>query len=312
MENHLKLSMEVWANMPWGRLEICGVAVNSWGKLPLSEIVYKVKEHGYPSMDVVFSKIQEIPPEKYDSELEAFKKALDETGVHLASLAPHCTFVTPRHFDRAAGMNTMKQAIDAAVYLGADTVCTLIAQGFYDPALYNIMTRKEAWEMIVSGVREAAEYAKERNMTISVEILQGTLINSVDAWYKLYHEVGMDNVYVTVDTGTFYTTIKPKMPVAEAIEKLGEHINCVHVKDEVGFTNIIQCQHVWYGGGFVDFREVSDTLKKIGYKGYCSVEWEGWENGGLAGVGDPGGIGLTDFDMVAQEAKLFLEEEGFC
>ena len=44
---NLKLSMEVWPNMPWGRLEICGCAVNSWGKIPLNELVYKVKEHGY-------------------------------------------------------------------------------------------------------------------------------------------------------------------------------------------------------------------------------------------------------------------------
>ena len=310
--SHLKLSMEVWANMPWGRLEICGCAVNSWGKIPLHELVYKIKEHGYTGMDVVFSTIQEIPPEHYDEELAKFKKALEDTGVHLASLGAHATFVTPRHFDRTAGLNTMKQAIDAAAYLGADTVCSLIAQGFYDPALYNIMTRKEAWDMVVSGVRECAEYAKAKNMTISVEILQGTLINGVDQWFKLYNEVGMDNVYVTVDTGTFYTTVKPKMPIPEAIRKLGKHINCVHVKDEVGFPNIIQSQHVWYGGGLVDFREMAGCLKEVGYEGYCAVEWEGWQNGGLNGVGDPGGLGLYDFDMVASEAKLFLEEEGWC
>ena len=102
------------------------------------------------------------------------------------------------------------------------------------------------------------------------------------------------------------------MPVYDAILKLGKHINCVHVKDEVGFTNIIQCQHVWLGAGFVDFKEVARALKEIDYQGYCAVEWEGWQNGGLAGVGDPGGIGLSDFDMVASESKLFLEEEGFC
>ena len=50
---NLKLSMEVWPNMPWGRLEICGCAVNSWGKIPLNELVYKVKEHGYTGMDIV-------------------------------------------------------------------------------------------------------------------------------------------------------------------------------------------------------------------------------------------------------------------
>lgn len=307
----LKLSMEVWANMPWGRLEICGCAVNSWGKIPLYELPQRIKAHGYNGMDVVFSKIQEIPPEEYDETLRKTKEALKATGVKLASIGAHCTFVTPRWFDRAAGIQTMKQAIDAAVYLEANTVCSLIAQGFYDPALYNIMTRKEAWNMIVSGVRECAEYAKERGMTISVEILQGTLINSVDQWFKLYHEVGMDNVFVTVDTGTFYTTIKPKMPIKEAIHKLGEHINCVHVKDEVGFPNIMQCQHVWYGAGYVDFKEMAEALKEVGYSGYCAVEWEGWQNGGLYGVGDPGGIGLADFDMVADEAKLFLEEEGW-
>ena len=105
-------------------------------------------------MDVVFSKIQEIPPEAYDETLRKTRDALRENGVKLASIGAHCTFVTPRWFDRAAGIATMKQAIDAAVYLEADTVCTLIAQGFYDPALYNIMTRKEAWDMIVSGVKE--------------------------------------------------------------------------------------------------------------------------------------------------------------
>ena len=263
-------------------------------------------------MDIIYSKIAQIPPEEKPEIMRKTKEALEETGVHLQSLAPHCTFVTPRWFDAAAGVQTMKDAIDDAVYLGADTVCTLIAQGFYDPALYNIMTRKEAWDMIVKNVGECAHYAKERNMTISIEILQGTLINSVDQWFKLYNEIGLDNVYVTVDTGTFYTTIKPKMPVYDAIVKLGKHINCVHVKDEVGFTNIIQCQHVWLGAGFVDFKEVARALKDIDYQGYCAVEWEGWQNGGLAGVGDPGGIGLSDFDMVASESKLFLEEEGFC
>lgn len=125
---NLKLSMEVWANMPWGRLEICGCAVNSWGKIPLYDLVHKVREHGYKGMDIVFSKIQEIPPEQYEETLEKTRKALEETGVHLASIGAHATFVTPRHFDRTAGLNTMKQAIDAAAYLGADTVCSLIAQ----------------------------------------------------------------------------------------------------------------------------------------------------------------------------------------
>ena len=85
--------------MPWGRLEICGCAVNSWGKIPLNELVYKVKGHGYTGMDVVYSKIAEIPPEEKPEIMRKTKEALAETGVHLASIGAHCTFVTPHWFE---------------------------------------------------------------------------------------------------------------------------------------------------------------------------------------------------------------------
>ena len=113
-------------------------------------------------MDVVFSKIQEIPPEHYDEELAKLKRRWRTPGCIWPLWAP-----TPPSSLRATltvppGSNTMKQAIDAAAYLGADTVCSLIAQGFYDPALYNIMTRKEAWDMVVSGVRSVPSMRRPR------------------------------------------------------------------------------------------------------------------------------------------------------
>jgi L-ribulose-5-phosphate 3-epimerase len=52
-------------------------------------------------------------------------------------------------------------------------------------------------------------------------------------------------------------------------------------------------------------------LEGIGFSGYCSVEWEGWQAGGTIGVGEPAGLGLADFDRVAVEAKEFLEEFGY-
>jgi sugar phosphate isomerase/epimerase len=115
----------------------------------------------------------------------------------------------------------------------------------------------------------------------------------------------------TVDTGTFYTTVKPFMPVPEAIAQLGDLIDIVHVKDEIGLPSIVQTNHTWMGGGLVDFGEVHDALTAIGFAGICSVEWEGWQAGGSIGVGEPAGLGLTDFDRAAVEAKEFLEEFGF-
>jgi L-ribulose-5-phosphate 3-epimerase len=61
----------------------------------------------------------------------------------------------------------------------------------------------------------------------------------------------------------------------------------------------------------VDFGQVRAALDEIGFSGYCSVEWEGWQVGGNIGVGEPAGLGLADFDRVAVKAKEFLEEFGF-
>ena len=36
---NLKLSMEVWANMEWGRLVICGCAVKSCGNIPVYDML---------------------------------------------------------------------------------------------------------------------------------------------------------------------------------------------------------------------------------------------------------------------------------
>lgn len=309
--SHLKLSFEIWPNMPWGRLEICGPAWNSWGDKPLDWCVERIADYGYEGFDVVFPKIMELRPHEYQEQVQKVRKAMEKHGIAFASIGAHTTFVSPRYFDRENGIAKFKRAIDAAADMGAETVVTLVGDGYYDPPLYNLMTRKEAWNQVVSATQEVADYARERGIDVSIELIQGTIINSIEAVIKLFELVDRPNVYCCVDVGTFYTTVKPRMSIKEAIKKLGDRIKVVHVKDEVGFPNIMQSQHVWFGGGFVDFREMADSLKSVDYKHYCAVEWEAWQAGGVFGVGEPSGIGLADFDRVAVEAKEFLEENGW-
>ncbi|WP_340023704.1 sugar phosphate isomerase/epimerase family protein [Paenibacillus sp. FSL K6-1096] len=311
MTEHLKLSFEIWPNMPWGRLEIAGPAWNSWGDKPLDWCIRKIASYGYEGFDVIYPKIQEIYPHDYDEQVKQIRKAMDETGLEFSSIGCHTTFVTPRYFDRENGIAKFKKAIDAASDMGAGTVVTLIGDGYYDPPLYNLMTRKEAWRQVVTATQEVADYAAGKNIDVSIELIQGTLINNIDDMLKLFELVDRKNVYACVDVGTFYTTVKPRMPIKEAIRKLGDRIRVTHVKDEVGFPNIMQSQHVWFGAGFVDFREMAEALKEVGYKHYNSVEWEGFQTGGLYGVGDPSGVSMTDFDRVAEESKEYLEEFGW-
>ena len=307
----MKLTFEVWPNMPWGRLEAAGPAWNSWGDKPLTWCAERVAEYGYDGIDVIFGKIQEIPDDEYPAFAEEFPAKLRDLDLDFGYIGAHSTFVSPRHFDREAGIATFKKAVDAAADLGAKSVCTLLGDGYYDPPLNILLSRKDAWAQAVGAVGEVADHAAEKGVNVSIELLQGSIVNRVPLLLRLLEDVGRDNVKATVDTGTFYTTVKPFMGVKEAIREIGDLIDIVHVKDEIGFPSIAQTNHTWMGGGLVDFGEVREVLDEIGFGGYCSVEWEGWQVGGSIGVGEPAGLGLADFDRAAVEAKEFLEEFGY-
>ena len=307
----MKLNLEVWPNMPWGRLEAAGPAWNSWGDKPPAWCAERVARYGYDGVDFLFAKLLELGEEDFDAELRRLRGTIEEAGLGIGFVAHHTTFVSPREFDRRRGIDSFKRAVDAAAALGAASACTLIGDGYYDPPLNVLLSRKEAWRQCREAIEEVAEHASGAGVNVSIELLQGTILNRVELIERMLDEVGAPNLRVTVDTGTFYTTVKPFMPVKEAIARLGDRIDIVHVKDEVGLPTIVGTNHIWLGGGVVDFRETFEALAAIDFQGPVSVEWEGWQVGGSIGVGEPAGIGLADFDRVAEESLEFLAEFGF-
>ncbi|WP_432842167.1 sugar phosphate isomerase/epimerase family protein [Dactylosporangium sp. CA-092794] len=307
----MKLSFEVWPNMPWGRLEAAGPAWNSWGNKPAAWCVEQTAKYGYDGVDFIFAKLLEIPKAEYDEQLRQVRATAERVGIDIGYLGHHTTFVSPREFDRERGIESFKKALDAAAVLGAKSVCTLIGDGYYDPPLNVLLTRKEAWRQCREAITEVAAHASKLGLNVSIELLQGTILNRVELIERMFDEIGASNLRMTMDTGAFYVAVKPFMNVKEAIKRLGPYIDIVQIKDEVGLPTIVHCNHIWFGGGLVDFRETYEALAEINFAGYVSVEWEGWQVGGTIGVGEPAGVGLADFDRVAEESLEFLGEFGF-
>jgi sugar phosphate isomerase/epimerase len=307
----MKISFEVWGNMPWGRLEAAGPAWNSWGDKPSAWTATKVAEYGYDAVDFMLGHLMNGASDDYESGLAATRAAAQAAGIEVGYVANHVTFVSPREYDRERGIAGFKKALDAAKALGAKSACTLLGDGFYDPPLNVLMSRKEAWRQAKEAITEVASYAATLDLNVSIELLQGTILNKVELVERMFDEIGASNLRVTADTGALYVAVKPFMSVRDAIVRLAPYIDIVQIKDEVGLPTIVGTNHIWFGGGLVDFKETFDALAEIDFDGYVSVEWEGWQVGGPIGVGEPAGIGLSDFDRVAEESLEFLREYGF-
>ena len=307
----MKISFEVWPNMPWGRLEASGPAWNSWGDETSAWTVDKVAGYGYDGVDFLLGHLMNGPGDEYDQRLVETRAAADAAGIEIGYVANHTTFVSPREYDRERGIASFKKALDAAKVLGAKSVCTLLGDGYYDPPLNVLLSRKEAWRQAKEAITEVAQYASTLDLNVSIELLQGTILNKVEMVERMFDEIGASNLRMTMDTGAFYVAVKPFMSVPTAVKRLAPYIDIVQIKDEVGLPTIVGCNHIWFGGGLVDFRETFEVLAEIDFDGYVSVEWEGWQVGGHIGVGEPAGVGLANFDRVAEESLDFLREYGF-
>lgn len=307
----MKISFEVWPNMPWGRLEAAGPAWNSWGDKDPAWTAQQVADYGYDAVDFIFGHLLDGPSSEYEARLARTREAAEQAGIEVGYVAHHTTFVSPREYDRERGIETFKKALDAAKALGAKSACTLLGDGFYDPPLNVLMTRKEAWHQAREAITEVAEYAATLDLNVSIELLQGTILNKVELVERMFDEIGASNLRMTMDTGAFYVAVKPFMNVKDAIKRLAPYIDIVQIKDEVGLPTIVNTNHIWFGGGMVDFQETFEALTEIDFDGYVSVEWEGWQVGGQIGVGEPAGVGLANFDRVAEESLEFLREYGF-
>lgn len=301
----MKLSFEVWPNMPYGERANVGPVTNSWGHKSLDECMHLVAQHGYEGVDFIFDKLLEVPDSAWPETATRIKVLSAELGLPIVSIGAHTLSISPRLWDRQAGQVAFHKAIDRAADIGATMVVSFVRGGYYNPPTYNVLPFKEAWKNCVEVYRTAADYAADRGVIVSLEMLQESFANDVDRTLALLSDINRDNVNVTADFGCLTLAIKPHMAIEEALRKLGNRLGHAHCKD---VTGVIGNWHmVWYGGGIVNFREIFGALRQVGYKGYVSIEWEGWFASGPNGRGEPGGPGLQDFDRVADEAKEFLQ-----
>jgi sugar phosphate isomerase/epimerase len=180
--------------------------------------------------------------------------------------------VTPEA--RAAELEKLKAAIDAASALGAPFVRTLggrwnTAASFQDlwdndgeePAADGY-TLDEGYEWVIDALREGAAYAGERGVTLVLENHWG-LTGTPQGCRRIHDGVGSPWLKYVLDTGNFFQLADPYGAMQEFFDDLA----ILHAK-------------VYLGGGLavtpdIDYAQVAVLLNDIEYNGYVSIEFEG-------------------------------------
>ena len=201
------------------------------------------------------------------------RRLLDQHGLKTICHTFFADLIFPSPAGRQAGVDVIKQGIEAAVILGTDKVM-IPTPGKKD------VPRDLARRYIIRGLQEALVAARQAGVTLTLENFPGAgspFVISSDVLEVIREVPGLK---LTYDNGN--VLLGGEDPAA-SFERCVPHVVHAHFKDWVRVARGQGSEGLdgrWYkaaliGEGLVDHKACLQAMKKAGYTGYINIEYEG-------------------------------------
>jgi sugar phosphate isomerase/epimerase len=265
---HLKIGVSMWSY----------VRAYKDGRLDIPGFIHEAKRAGADGVELLDFFYRDAVSDRHDA-----LQALKETGMPCPIFSISQNFAKPTEEERRAQLDKIKFGVDEAVLYGADIV-RVFAGDVTDSISFD---QARAW--IIEGLTEASKYAASKSKRLALEN-HGTLAGRGEQVRGIIDDVrraaGNDALGANPDTGNFLIVNQLSH---EAIRQVADYAYMVHFKDfapepdgHTGFAySTIDDKKVVgtaVGEGTVDLAKCMDALKKAGFNGWLSVEYEGEED----------------------------------
>ncbi|HKM43261.1 MAG TPA: sugar phosphate isomerase/epimerase family protein [Limnochordia bacterium] len=178
---------------------------------------------------------------------------------------------------REAAFEEIKASIDFARSIGASIVVVHPVFGIlgmpegkwskeYHPPKREAenLSRQEA--LLVRAVKDLADYAPDVMLCLENLVYPHEIYRSSEDMAELIRKINRSNVGITLDVG--HATVCGHKP-ADFLNLLQDDVFHVHLHDNDGVID----QHLPLGEGIIDYVEVLDSLKSMGYQGVVTFEF---------------------------------------
>jgi D-psicose/D-tagatose/L-ribulose 3-epimerase len=217
------------------------------------------KELGFDGVEIHLGHPDHIP-------VGAIKKELKEQDMEVnfaVTLNNDTNTISPDEEVRKKGIAFFKKCIDVAYEISGGG-CGIGGVNYASWGYFTGTARTDQeWEWAVGCYREAAKYAAEKGITLSVEPVnrfETYFLNTAADSVQFCKDVGEPNVKVHLDT---YHMIREEKNFYKAIVDTGDYLGYFHAcENERGIP----------GTGLVPWEEVYSALKDTGYNGWITIE----------------------------------------
>ena len=198
---------------------------------------------------------------------------------------------------REKSMDLMKKAIELSDKMGIRVIQVTGYDVYYEER--SDKTR----ELFIQNLKKASEWASKACMTLAIENMENTFLNSVTKYMEIAEEVDSPWLKLYPDLGNL--TAWTHDEVYNELEKgiKAQQIIAIHLKEAKKVTDTFGgiFRELEFGTGDVDFVKTFETLKKAEFKGPFLVEmWNESSN-----------TPLEDIRKVREWMCLRMKEGGF-
>jgi sugar phosphate isomerase/epimerase len=192
----------------------------------------------------------------------ATRKIIEEKKLRIVDLGASAEM---HHVDAAERKKNLDEA-KSFIQLAQQLNCPYIR--VFPNKLPKDQDRNETIDLIIKGLLELGNYAKDTGVTVLMET-HGDLVHTTDI-EKIMQLVDHPNVGLVWDIVNMWSVTKE--PPAQVYARLKKYIRHTHIKD-MKFVDGKE-HYTLLGKGDTPIFEAIDILAKDGYKGYYSFEWE--------------------------------------
>lgn len=257
------------------------------GEITHQEAIDKTKEFGIDAVELQIFE-EDVPK---DTTLGEYAKSLTEYARSIGLDVPIFTVSSNLYCaDPEAELSRLCKMVDIASECGIPLMRHDVTYSFLgnEPS----KSPKKIIEFVAPYIRRLADYAKEKGVKTCSEN-HGRLMQDSYRMEELFYQVDHENYGLLCDIGNFGGADED---CAEAVSKLLPHICFVHAKDAFkrnGMTynpgrgySMTRGGHyrraTIFGHGDVPTFQILAAIRKSGYDGYVSLEFEGMEETLLA------------------------------
>jgi hexulose-6-phosphate isomerase len=237
------------------------------------EVLDRVKELGYDAFEFTVDPVGAVTPNTTEKEARELRKAADERGIALNTLAAGLAWgASPTSSDpavRAQAVENAKKQLQIASWLGCSTILYLpgmVSACFvpdFEPQPYDLV-----YKWATESLQAVLPTAEKLQVKIGVENVWNRFLLSPTEMAEFIDSFDSKYVGAYFDVGNVMLYGHPE----HWINILGKRIFAVHMKDfrvEVGNLN----GFVDLLAGDVPFTKVMKAFRDIGYNGNFTVEY---------------------------------------